>query len=460
MSKPVNALNPEKFRRANPLIERAQAVIAGKLGVSADAVSITTGDQQRRDVYISSSYSSDDLTNLFITVRVPSDLEPEAKKKQIREALGSLAPLTAIAQWKPEEKQVKELSDQLKAATSGTEFNTKLLEWPGFNPEIAKTGWGVSDYALSWVEENAYGVTFHLSIPTTKNTDFKPLVEKVSADINNRLPEIKESLLQRVEKYTKQNLKAAGKNDAEVQQALTKVREDMGKVVISVNAEGTNVKISLRSPEQAESFKTAPNDYKKPDNATALKTGNPLNQLTSVVTEKEPHPQLQKALARSFLFTRDHKPTEDFHLIAGRRDIKTAIAKELALVQKENPDREEAFKQILNSDVFKDHNLWVSEPGKPDAAPPEPTIVKDADQHDTIKIQVSLKEEQLKTAIRDLAAMGQSPVAAAAVPTAGANMFIKGIANSVINPGQTLETWLKWLKGQEAGKATSRDAGM
>jgi len=170
----------------DPVIRHASAIVAASLGLSPDAVSIGTGDERDRGYVI--SVNEDRPTHVVLTIRKPgADLNQIQAEKDILAGLSKLPPMTAIAQTVPDDKLASEVVSKLKTSTPGTSFNAKLLEWPGFNPEIVKSNWAVNDFAVSYVQTNAYGVEFNLQVPTDKNTDPKSLVEKIDANIKGRL---------------------------------------------------------------------------------------------------------------------------------------------------------------------------------------------------------------------------------------------------------------------------------
>ncbi|MDE3015446.1 MAG: hypothetical protein KGI29_00780 [Pseudomonadota bacterium] len=404
--------------QADPRIKQSEAVIANAFDITPESVNITTGDEVNNRSYVVREIGTDDekYTNFVLTLRVPdSDLKPETIKAEVKEKLGALAPMKAVAQWTPEETVVESLVKDINAAISGTDFNRAFIdEPPVLKPEIVKKGWGASHkkHALSYVNSSSYGFKFGLSIPIDKDSDPKPLAEKLIADIKQRLPEIKLLLTDRVVKYTEMNLKAAGKNEAEIKQALENARANMAKLEITVNNDGGNwsahVTVTIRSPEQIAAFANVKEAHnpKEPDNADALRATNPLHGLKDMITEKDPHPQLHKAIARSFFFGKDKKPVAIFPLVAGRMDLKTAIAKEFARILPEHPDKKEAFDKILSSEIFKERNLTT------------PELIKDSKTHDTVEMRLSLTEKQLTSMLEGLAALSAPVAEAPAIATA------------------------------------------
>lgn len=421
------------------LIQQAEIALAAKLGVGAGAVSISTGDNPDPDGRWRGRIDdvASNQTNLMIEVNVPgADLDPTGAKDKIREALSAIEPLSQIAQIKSDAVLAGEVLGQLKAATADTDFNAKLLEWPGFNKDIAARGWGVDDYAVSYVNNSAYGIELHLKIPTDKDTGPLPLARQVTEEQKKRLEsgEIKAILEERVIKYARANLAKEGKSAEEIDAAVGKIKADMANLVISINEEyGRNVSITLRSPKQAEAYKKAAGGFNEPDNANELRAENPLQNTLTSQLGKDEQPQMHKALARTLLFTKDEKgraakPIETFPLIAGRHDIKVAIAKELSRIGREKPEKAALFKEILESPLFKEHGRWAS--GSVDTALPTASITKPADKPDTIQVTMMVDmdakrfkgKNPVKDTIAALAALDtqpqQQPAAEAAQPAA------------------------------------------
>ncbi len=464
---------------ADTWIKKSEAVIANTFGITPESVSITTGDNVSNGGYAVRAIDSSDAekyTNFVLTLRLPgSDLKPETAKAEVNEKLGTLAPMKAVAQWTPEEKVVESLVNDINTAISGTDFNRALIdEPPVLKPEIVKKGWGGSHkkHALTHPHNSVYGIAFNLLIPTAKDEDPKPLVEKVLADFKQRLPEIKALLTDRVVKYTEINLKAAGKNEAEIKTALEKVHADMAKLEIAAHQDSGHlngrVAVTIRSPEQAVALaanvKTM-DEYnpKDLDNAEALRATNPLHNLKDLITEKDPHPQLHKALARSFFFDKAKKPVAIFPLIAGRMDLKTAFAKEFACILPEHPDKKEAFDKILGSEIFKERNL------------PTPELIKDSKTHDTIEMRLSLTEKQLASMLEGLTALSTpiaapaavtapapatDPIVAAAIAEAGAAAPPSAMETMIAGGAPTVEGWQALLAQKAAEKAQQKATGI
>lgn len=423
--------------RRNPIMERAAHNVATALGLPAEAVTLGTGaqgDAANDAVYIHHGHSSDEhpKTNLLITIEDPNFELMTGKEAQtaVLAALDKLEPIKKIALTVPDENTAVALHAKLKAVTEGTKFDSRLLNWPGFNPEIAKKGWGVGDHAIDRVSEGAYGVEFSLAIPRDKHADNKKLLEDLKANVTARLPAIREMLTERALKYVNQNMLTAGKNAEEIAAAVTKTREDMAKLDIHINTDdeyfGNNVSISLRSPEQAAAVAALGNKVdrwgSKPENADALRASNPLHQLTSVLKddelEKNPDasPQLHKAVGRAFLFAGE-KAADEFPLVAGRRDIRNAILKELVGVSKGHPERAALVAEIMESNLLKNHQGFGEHKQN---ALELPSIGKNAAKPGQLQVWINLPETMLKQTVHALAEPAPSQVSMHAKPAIAA----------------------------------------
>lgn len=419
----------------DPLLQKASATLAAKLG---GEVSIGVGNKQNDSFAVPvDGGSPDEITNLLITLKAPGvDANPKATQEKILNALAEVPAITAVAQTTPDEKLANTVWNQLKGIAEGTQFDKRLLNWTGFNADVEKKG-EERDFSVKvprW-EDTAFGVEFNISVPRGEGTAQGPVVDKVAESIKSRLPAIKELLTKRVAKYTEQNMRKEGKSEDEIKLVLSKLPEAIQKLNIAVNADSgsgdNSITIALRSDQQVEAKKNAPSDGSMPDNADALRASNPLSALSHALTDDEKKanpeasPQLNKALGRAFLFGGDNA-MDVFPLIAGRKDMKTAIAKELQGVIKNNPEKAEAAKQILESDLFKAHD-WDAAPNATGTAKPAPIFSKDATKENEMQVWLTLPKDKVPETLQALAAgmdaPAQQPQAAPAdtLPTQSAN---------------------------------------
>ncbi len=323
-------------------------------------------------------------------------------EKQILEILDKVPAVKEVLQTVPEENLITKIASKLNELTQSSPISEGILKWSGFNPDIAKKDNNLHDYAIE-AESNSHGVLFYINIPhDSKDENPKTKTEEVEASIKKSLPSIKATLTDTTIKYITQNLQHEGKPEAEIAQEIEKARAGMEKLDISVNlASDTRISVTIRSPEQEAAIKN--NDHSQGDDT--LRASNPLHELSETVLErdKQNNPdassQLKKAVSRAFLFGGDDKI---FSIIAGRRDIANAIAKEA----KKNPDKQDEFNEILNSSLFKKHDRnWFSDQTKEAGrAPATPVFIIHPDKPDTIELRINeISQEKLRPIIEAIA---------------------------------------------------------
>ena len=397
------------FAKEQAVLAQASNAVAAalELPVGEGYVTIGTGISPNNDLYSAEREHKD--TNMVITIKgLGVDLDQKTAETNVLKALDQFPDLKKFLQLKFDEELVIAISKKLKNAAQGTDFDKYILAWsPFINPEIIKDGneYAIPNHAIDDMSMNAYGVTCSMRVPVDKNTDPKELTEKVDANIKSRLPEIKATLTECTIKYITKNLQADGKSEAEIAQEVEKVKAEMEKLHISVNLDnqGTRVEISIRSTQQEEAFKhKTGNSWEMRDDADKLKGSNPLSELSQMVSEdkKKTDPdassQIEKALGRSFLYGGGEKAMEVFPLIAGKRDILNAIAREA----KKFPEKAALFDEILASDLFKKRG-WGVEKGDAAAAPAKPIFMKHYDKPDTLELWIKTekgKEQQILNA--------------------------------------------------------------
>lgn len=438
----------------DPRLLQARVNLARHLGLAPDDVTISIGHKETEDRFVHRINSPSDpeapTEDIVITIHKPGyDIEPERLKEELRAQLAQLPPLSDVAQMVPEVEEARTLVAELKRATAGTSFDQKLLEWPGFDPETHKKGTHINDYALEQVRANAYGVEIDFNFPADEGSRKKATLENFAEVTRGRTDAIKDILLERLRKYNAHNIMERGLNAEErshlTQQAEGKtpeqvedmekaalkqkiaasealLTEELAKLEINIRTERNRIVAELRSPEQAAAHKEAKEhnrEWDDPSNADELRNTNPLTSLIVGLTSEptpatddkpEKSPQLHKALARAFLFDKDKNPVPDFVEVAGRKDIQTALVKEMTKVLKDHPEKGAEFQKIIASDLFKNHNLWHgSSIGEADVAKPYPRFEKTKGENDTVSITFPVRKDanpdknQLKRLIEGLA---------------------------------------------------------
>ena len=422
----------------DPIIQQASATIAGALDLSPDAVNIGVGEKPRDDGLIGGS--SEDSTHLKLTIRAGGiDLDQTDAEKNILAGFNKLPPMTAIAQTTKDDDLAAEMSTKLKAVVVGTDFNMKLLESPILNPKTMKDAY-IGYHAIDYINADPAGIKFSLSVPSDKNTDPTDTTKDIDANIEKRLPAIQELLAKRAEKNITKNLKKAGKSEKEIASEIALVREKMATLKITVNNArgGDGIQLAIRSPEQAQYHEEHPND-RNPDNADELRATNPLYQLSTIVTEEEKRtnpdasPQLNKTLARAFLSGGD-TAMDVFPLIAGRGDIRSAIAKEAERIIKEHPEKEAAFNEIVSSILLKDHSSYLIDGKHADVAPATPEFKKNADHPNQLEVWIELPRDKVKPTLEGLANMAPQAQAKTSATTTPSNVVAKpSVLENIMN---------------------------
>lgn len=407
------------FAQEQAVLAQAGLAVSNALGLKAGDVVISSGVSPNNDIWEAEHQKKN--TNLVITIKgIGIDLDQVTAEKKVLEALEQFPDIKKFVQLKSNETLASDVRDKLKIATQGTDFDKHILAWSPFaKPEILESDWAVTDHAII-PRADAYGVTFGINVPVDKNNpDPKELSEKVDKNIKERLPEIQEELTKCTIKYITKNLQADGKSEAEIAQAIEKVKADMEKLHISANLDnnGSNIEIAIRSPEQEDAFKNKTGDsWQVPDNADILKASNPLNELTQTVTadESKTNPnagsQFDKAIGRAFLYGGGEKAMEVFPLIAGKRDILNAIKKEATKF----PEKAALFDDILASDLFKKHGYGVGK-DEAGAAPAKPIFMKHYDKPDTLELWIKTEKDKVPEIASALVGDGKQIPATSAI---------------------------------------------
>ncbi|MBY0407011.1 MAG: hypothetical protein K2Q01_04915, partial [Rickettsiales bacterium] len=376
----------------------------------------------------------DEKTNLNVSVNIPNVMFDESLKEKAKDTLKNWD-ATKPWQWDSDYELAKALNTDVAAATNGVDgFNTALLGSPVFKVDDTKKAMAASvmSYAISDVRVGDLGVAFTLQRPMEKDVDHKPELEKVAAAINEPAhnTEIKEVLTQRVVKNTEIKMKADGKSDAEIQTQLAKVKADMAKLVITANIDtdwNNGVRISLRSPEQAKERASKPSDWVDCDNGVALRAGNPLSELDNKETDKNPHPALQKSLARAIFYDKNKQVRPEMINFMGSMDMKAALAKEFHRLKQTAPEKTAAFDKILASEMFKIHSV---DQKQPDSGRPNASMEIAAGKNDVVHITMPIARKDLEATFKAMsgqvveAAPASSPAPVPAVATAGPDAMV------------------------------------
>ncbi len=449
----------------NPAVAAAQAAIATKLGLAPEAVKVTIGNltsETYGNNVFSSGVGPEENTTINVSLNLPGVMFNDAAKDKAKQTFKEWE-ATKKWQWDSDFEQAKAVNASLTKATAGLDgFNTALLDSPVFKTDDAKKTMVASaqSYALSDINVGDYGVSFTLRRPTEKDVDHKPELKKIAELIDEpgRNAEIREVLTQRMAKNLEIKLKAEGKAQPEIDTTLAKAKADMGQVIIKANVDDrwdNGVRITIRSPEQAKEAAGKQNpDYAQSDNGVALRAGNPLSELDSKVTDKNPHPALQKSLARALFHDKEKKVRPEMISFMGSMDIKAALGKEFARLGKAHPEKVEEFNAILKSELFKIHGVdqKVADAGAPNASM---DIV--AGKNDVVQVRMPVIRKELEATLQAMANEKQAPQSAVAVQ---GDVDLAAIADTLVKAGNSLAALTAKLQptGSYAKTETKRAA--
>lgn len=376
------------------LLAQAGNNLATKLGLPEGAVFIGTGDKAEGGF---PSIADNKDTHIVIKTRgLGADLNQAEAEKKILEALHHSPAMRAVVETQSNAEQTAEVVAKLQHATQGTDFDQHILKSSIFNPEIAKKDYEIRDYAVQGAGNSPVGTELSIHIPADDKVNPKEFAKKIETNIKSRLPEIQQSLAENTIKYVTKNLQHEGKSEAEIASKIAEVQTNMAKLEITTTVEGGEFSIAIRSPEQKKII--ADGLFAAFDKSAELKATNPLNLLSETVTQHEldtnsgASSQLNKAISRAVLYAGGEKAMEVFPIIAGKKDVANAIKKEA----KRFPEKEHAFHDILNSELFKTHSKEHPEPAKP-------IFKKNPEHPDTLELWINIPKDKVKHTVEVLA---------------------------------------------------------
>lgn len=279
---------------------------------------------------------------LAITITDPhAESIPKKTGEFIANALAELPVLKDKIHFHAPKEEARELAEAFdRVVAAGAPVPAALKEWPGFNEE----DYQVDKHALG-IQRGDWGVTANIRIP--KASKVEP--EKFSQDLQNRLPQIKEMLAERLSKYT------AGDTQKNKAALLAQLNTMVFDVSVREQQWGNEIKLTIRSPQQDAALK-APGGIEAVADKAGLRATNPL----SAISDTEKNPQLQKALARSVLNAGNPDPS----LIAGvlgREDMNIYLHKVLGKFAEEKPAVKADVDKILNADALKSRGRFGQE---------------------------------------------------------------------------------------------------
>jgi hypothetical protein len=266
------------------------------------------------------------------------------KSEDLREHAVFLSPHDQLAFNK---KEVGELQDAAKAAgipfPPGVDFTQAAILHP--------------EYSRSQLPKHATQVidgpdvtSIRINVPTdpTNLEGAETLAQKVEADLNKRLPDIKKGMIERIEK------KSYAKLTPEIKKHL-----EAHEFTVSTQQQGnwTSVFINIRSPEQVL-VRDHPEEKAKFENAVLEKT-NMLQQVENA-------DQRAKLAARAAMFEGEKlgTPSNYFMQVAGTEDIKIGLGKMLEYLKKAKPEYTRRADALMKESFLISNDDWNLPPEK------------------------------------------------------------------------------------------------
>jgi hypothetical protein len=321
----------------------AEAGIAALLGVPEDQVHVSVRERTSGD---------DPQYRLTIAFDTPGfSLDMQGLRNLVRDKLSQAEFLHKYTTFHEPKEEVVAIKNQIIAATQNTDFDQNLLNWPGFDPEVAKDG--IDRHAVKAFfgnsGRNEFYLEFHATAPETVNS----MGKKLDTQLEARLPAIKEAIKTRGLRYIEAEMQRQKEPTETIQQAIEEASTKFDNLIVQVGHDkgwgGSSGSISIKflSPEQ----KAIIDSGKGVDDALRtdeVKETNPLNLLDDEKSKQKPSSDLMKTVAAAVLHAGDGAQ-DMFPQVAGSLDIKKALAKSFAVIAKQHPEQKAALDAILEN---------------------------------------------------------------------------------------------------------------
>lgn len=408
----------------NDLSARASATVAEALGLPVEAVYVAVGTEKP----YRNSATTDDLGRHSLSITI-SDPKVSSKFSEMeKDVLAKLAKLEAfrdVVQFESDAANVVHRKDQLETfRLAGAQIPENFKEWIGFNPDNVDRWEAIPSHALqNIVRSDEHGVTFNLRIPEGENAGKEG--GAIKADLEARKGEIMGLLQKRAEKYLTSGLapELAEAKKAEIAQQFAGLSMEISYIEPAggdnFSAPGT-ISVSIASKAQKESGITFKDKVMTDADKQALRDSNPLtasnpNKAASQEVYAIDARRLGKALGRAVLFGGEHgrTPTAIFPKVAGKEDMKTAIAKQLVRFKATHPAMAKDVDDFLNDEAFKGSD-WQKPKRLQQTHKVAPDVFKDATdpaKANEMTVTFSLKAEDAAKAFAALAAGGKAAAA-------------------------------------------------
>ena len=417
----------------NDLSTRASATVAEALGLPVEAVYVAVGTEKQ----YRNSATTDDLGrhNLSITITDPKVSSKFGEmEKDVLSRLSKLEGLKDVVQFESDAANVVHRKDQLeKFRLAGAKIPENFKEWIGFNPDNVDRWDTIPAHALQSVNRSdAGGVSFSLRIPEGENAGKEG--GAIKADLEARKAEILALLQLRAEKYLTKGLGEAEKTakKAEIAQQFANLTMEINYTEPSVGENFSspgNISVTIASKAQKESGITFKDKVMSDADKAALRDSNPLtasnpNKAATQDVYAMDGKQLGKALGRAVLFGGEYgrTPSAIFPKVAGKEDMKTAIAKQLVAFKEAHPAMAKEVDDFLNDEAFKGSD-WQKPKRLQQTHKVAPDVFKDSTdpaKANEMTVSFSLKAEDASKAFEALAAGKAAPAAATPAPAVAA----------------------------------------
>lgn len=455
----------------NSTPSKASASVAQALGLPAEAVLVGVGTAKE---YGGAGATTDDLGNHTLSITITDPKVGANFKDALKDTLAKLSGLPALkemVQFESDAANVVHQRDALeKFRVAGAQIPENFKEWIGFNPDNVDRWDAIPKHALHTISRDETGVSFSIRIP--EGEDVGKVGGAVKADLEARKDAILAMLQKRAIKYLTKGLDDAAKaaKTVEIAEQFKQVKMEItyNEPVMHGDYSGPgSISVRIASQAQKESGITFKDKVMTPEDKEKLRASNPLtasnpNKAASSEEYAVSGDELGKALGRAVLFEGEHgkTPTAIFPKVAGKEDMKRAIAKQLVAFKATNPGMAKEVDNFLNDEAFKGDD-W----NKPKRLRQEhkvmPIVSKDATdvtKANTMTVSFSLKADKAQAALEGLANLSK-PDAQVSMVSANGDADLAAIADTLVKAGQSLAAYSAKFR-PAGGFAKSEDRRM
>lgn len=299
---------------------------------------------------------------LSITTSSANGLTPAETSQRAFKALAAIEPLADAVRFESNAQHAKSLRKEMEHFIErGADIPKSFLNWGEFDGEKAEQWNAVADHGVSGIGVFPKGVEFFIPVAENSKDQTATIApyEQVQQNFDKRKDAIKETIAERlgiiegaIEKKTHKVLDEQKWNEIQAKAKsldINIVKEEEGPRFS--DSRKKILKFTVSSPEQTEFMKTqngGPNAAVDEAKVKELIDSNPLSHLSDI--------QRGKLLGRAFINGPDAQ--EIFPLVAGHKDMKTAIAKSLLRWAGDDAPKQAEVQKFITDDAFKDHQNW------------------------------------------------------------------------------------------------------